>query len=115
VNRLIRVAYGPFELGELDDAEVAEVPTEELRAALGPDLAAQASADFESPLEHEVPSAPTRHSGARPHRREKQRDGAKPPLDSGARAGTRDRNDRRKKQRRDRTGGPRPKYPRPKS
>jgi len=116
VNRLIRVAYGPFELGELDDAEVAEVPTEELRAALGPDLAAQANADFESPLEHEVPSAPTRHSGARPRDREPgiQGDGAKPAQDSGPHAGARDRNDRRRKQRRDRSGGPRPKYPRPK-
>ena len=113
VNRLIRVAYGPFELGELDDSEVVEVATEDLRAALGPELAAQANADFESPLEHEVPNAPTRHSGARLRGREPgiQRDGAKPSLDSGAR----DRNDRRKKQRRDRTGGPRPKYPRPKS
>ena len=35
VNRLIRVAYGPFELGELDDGDVEEVETEELRQALG--------------------------------------------------------------------------------
>ena len=33
VNRLIRVAYGPFELGELDDGAVEEVETEELRSA----------------------------------------------------------------------------------
>jgi len=116
VNRLIRIAYGPFELGDLDDGTVMEVETEELRKALGPELAAQANADFESPLEHEMPAAPTRHSGARPQGREPgiQRDGARPPLDSGPRAGARGRNDRKKKQRRDRTGGPRPKYPRPK-
>ena len=31
VNRLIRVAFGPFELGELDEGAVEEVKTEELR------------------------------------------------------------------------------------
>ena len=36
VNRLIRVAYGPFELGELDDGAVEEVETAELRKTLGP-------------------------------------------------------------------------------
>jgi 23S rRNA pseudouridine2605 synthase len=103
VNRLIRVAYGPFELGELDDGEVEEVETEELRAALGPELAAQANVDFESPLEHEMPpSCPPV---------ERVRD-ARPPLDNEERPV---RPDRKKKKRRDRTGGPRPKYPRPKS
>jgi 23S rRNA pseudouridine2605 synthase len=99
VNRLIRVAYGPFELGELDDGEVAEVETEELRKALGPDIAVQANADFESPLEHEVPSSrPPSARVAQPSQREER------PA----------RSDRKKKQRRDRTGGPRPKYPKPK-
>ena len=50
VNRLIRVSYGPFELGELDDGAVEEVETEDLRQALGPELAAQAQADFAGPL-----------------------------------------------------------------
>ena len=31
VNRLIRVAFGPFELGELDDGAVREIETEKLR------------------------------------------------------------------------------------
>ena len=35
VNRLIRVSYGPFELGDLDDGAVKEVETEELRRPLG--------------------------------------------------------------------------------
>ena len=119
VNRLIRVAFGPFELGELDDGAVEEVPTETLRAALGPQIAKQAEADFEAPvLEHE-PSR--RHSGTRPEgrgpriqspgRRDKSETGV---MDSGSplRASW---NDRKKHRRRDRTGGPRPKYPRPKS
>jgi 23S rRNA pseudouridine2605 synthase len=115
VNRLIRVSYGPFELGELGDGTVEEVETEELRQALGPELIAQAQADFERPLEAE---APRRHSGARPQSREPgiQRGHARPPLDSGPRAGARGRNDKRKKHRRwiDRRGGPRPARPRPK-
>ncbi len=36
VNRLIRVSFGPFELGELDEGAVEEVKTEELREQLGP-------------------------------------------------------------------------------
>lgn len=102
VNRLIRVAYGPFELGDLGDGDVQEVETEELRKALGPEIAAQAGADFESPLEHEMP--PSRPPEAR------ARD-ARPPQGDEERPV---RPDRKKKQRRDRTGGPRPKYPRPK-
>ncbi|MEJ2434930.1 MAG: hypothetical protein P8Y53_17880, partial [Pseudolabrys sp.] len=35
VNRLIRVSYGPFELGELDEGAVEEVETQKLREALG--------------------------------------------------------------------------------
>ena len=50
VNRLIRVAFGPFELGELDEGAVEEVETEELTTALGPEIAAQAEADFDAPL-----------------------------------------------------------------
>ncbi len=46
VNRLIRVAYGPFELGDLGDGDVQEVETEELRKALGPEIAAQAECGF---------------------------------------------------------------------
>jgi len=116
VNRLIRVAFGPFELGGLDDGKVEEVPTEALKTALGPELARQAEADFEAPvLEHE-PKKSLRHSGARPQGREPgiQRRDAQLPLDSGPRANARDRNDRKKPRRRDRTGGPRPKYPRQK-
>jgi 23S rRNA pseudouridine2605 synthase len=102
VNRLIRVAYGPFELGDLGDGDVQEVETEELRKTLGPDIAAQANADFESPLEHEMPAIRPPEARARDARL--PRDDEEKPV----------RPDRKKKQRRDRTGGPRPKYPRPK-
>jgi 23S rRNA pseudouridine2605 synthase len=117
VNRLIRVAYGPFELGELDDGAVEEVETAELRKVLGPELAKQANADFESPLEDEAP--PPRHSGAgrRPElgtqKRGRHFDRKTGAMDSGPRANARDRNDKKKKcHRRDRSGGPRPSRPR---
>ncbi len=119
VNRLIRVAYGPFELGNLADGAVKEVATEELRKALGPEIAKQAEADFESPLiEHDERPVSLRHSGVRPQGREpgiqkKQSPKRLPNAGSPLRGA---RNDKKKKQqRRDRTGGPRPKYPRPKS
>ena len=115
VNRLIRVAYGPFELGTLDDGGVEEVETEELRMALGPEIVEQANADFESPLDHEMPAVSPRHSGARPKGREPgiQKRTRDAHLDSGSPLRG-SRNDKKKKHRRDRTGGPRPKYPRPK-
>ena len=114
VNRLIRVAFGPFELGELKDGAVEEVKTEALKTALGPEIAKQAVADFEAPLiEHVVPP---RHSGTRPQGRKPgiQKDAPSKHLDCGAPLRG-SRNDKKKKQpRRDRTGGPRPKYPRQK-
>jgi len=99
VNRLIRVAYGPFELGDLDDGAVEEVETEELRATLGPELIAQAGADFESPLEDESSRRhPEARAGAvRPPRKDEER-----PAPAA----------RTKPHRpRDRRGGPRPSRP----
>ena len=46
VNRLIRVSFGPFQLGELPDGAVEEVKTRTLRDQLGPRLAAQAGRIF---------------------------------------------------------------------
>lgn len=50
VTRLIRVSFGPFQLGDLPRGEVKEVPTRLLKDQLGPRLAAQAEADFQAPL-----------------------------------------------------------------
>lgn len=41
VNRLIRTSYGPFQLGDLTQGEVEEVPAAELLAALGDLLGAR--------------------------------------------------------------------------
>jgi 23S rRNA pseudouridine2605 synthase len=46
VTRLIRVSFGPFQLRELADGTVEEVPTRVLREQLGERLATLSSADF---------------------------------------------------------------------
>ncbi len=50
VNRLIRVSFGPFQLGDLAEGEIEEVRTRVLRDQLGPSLATAAGVDFSSPL-----------------------------------------------------------------
>jgi 23S rRNA pseudouridine2605 synthase len=54
VNRLIRVSYGPFQLGELAEGEVEEVKTRVLREQLGEKVAALAGAEFARPMQDEV-------------------------------------------------------------
>ena len=67
VTRLIRISFGPFQLGELAEGAVESVPTRVLREQLGPGLAAQAGVDLES---REEPAAgrSTRAAPARPAR-----------------------------------------------
>ncbi len=48
VTRLIRVSFGPFELADLPEGAVQEIPTRVLRDQLGHRLAKQAHADFDS-------------------------------------------------------------------
>jgi 23S rRNA pseudouridine2605 synthase len=50
VARLIRVSFGPFQLGDLAEGEVTEVPTRVLRDQLGERLAKMAGADFSGPI-----------------------------------------------------------------
>jgi 23S rRNA pseudouridine2605 synthase len=50
VNRLIRVSFGPFQLGELAEGEVEEVRTRVLRDQLGERIIRQASCDFSAPV-----------------------------------------------------------------
>jgi 23S rRNA pseudouridine2605 synthase len=47
-NRLIRISYGPFQIGELPEGEVLEIRGRVLRDQLGAKLARQAHADFEA-------------------------------------------------------------------
>src|SRR5207253_11204072 len=50
VNRLIRVSFGPFQLGELKEGEIEEVRTRTLREQLGERVARLAGADFSAPV-----------------------------------------------------------------
>ena len=50
VNRLIRLSYGPFQLGDLDAGQVREVRGRTLRDQLGAKLIQQAGANFDTPL-----------------------------------------------------------------
>jgi 23S rRNA pseudouridine2605 synthase len=49
VTRLIRVSFGPFQLGELGEGKVEEVRTRVLREQLGDRLVRQSGADFSTP------------------------------------------------------------------
>ena len=69
VNRLIRVSFGPFRLGDLPEGAIEEVKTRTLRDQLGDRIAALASADFSGPRierdrierETDAVAAPYRH------------------------------------------------------
>jgi 23S rRNA pseudouridine2605 synthase len=54
VNRLIRISYGPFQLGEIEEGKVEEVRTRVLRDQLGEKVIAQAGCEFERPEKHEA-------------------------------------------------------------
>jgi 23S rRNA pseudouridine2605 synthase len=58
VNRLIRVSYGPFQLGELAEGLVEEVKTRVLREQLGEKVAILAGADFARPMPGEAQAKP---------------------------------------------------------
>ncbi|WP_075217077.1 pseudouridine synthase [Mongoliimonas terrestris] len=80
VTRLIRVSFGPFQLGDLDDGAVEEVPRRVLKEQLGPTLVAQSGADFAVREEDRLPQMPIRSrrsadaddaGGATPMRRDR--------------------------------------------
>lgn len=50
VNRLIRISYGPFQLGDLAEGKVLEVRGRMLRDQLGPRLIEESKANFDAPL-----------------------------------------------------------------
>ncbi|AQZ53165.1 pseudouridine synthase [Martelella mediterranea] len=50
VGRLIRISYGPFQLGEIAEGAVMEVRGRTLRDQLGPRLIEEAGANFDAPI-----------------------------------------------------------------
>ena len=127
VNRLIRLSYGPFELGDLKEGAVEEVETLALRKTLGPEIAKAANADFEAPLEDEA--GPARHPDTRAKRALKGEKPGRPsfearrgePPQEGAETRAPDRGkgkqlgNKKNRRRADRSSGPRPSRPRPKA
>ncbi len=67
VNRLIRVSFGPFQLGELKEGAVEEIRTRMLKDQLGERLSQEAGVDFDGPRRE--PAQPER-----PPRRDDRRD-----------------------------------------
>ena len=63
VARLIRVSFGPFQLGELADGAIEEVSTRVLRDQLGEKIAALAGADFNRPMQGEAGAKPEDNAG----------------------------------------------------
>lgn len=54
VNRLIRMSFGPFQLGDIEVGLVEEVRTRVLKEQLGEALAIEAGVDFESPVRERI-------------------------------------------------------------
>jgi 23S rRNA pseudouridine2605 synthase len=75
VNRLIRVSFGPFELGDLAEGEVAEVRTRVLRDQLGVKLAREAGVDFDAPLVERNPPPQEPRKAPRPDERRREERG----------------------------------------
>jgi len=55
VTRLIRISFGPFQLGDLPVGTIREVRSRTLRDQLGEKLIEQAGADFDGPILHLAP------------------------------------------------------------
>ena len=49
VNRLIRISYGPFQLGEIEEGQVEEIKTRVLRDQLGEKIVTMSGAQFDAP------------------------------------------------------------------
>jgi 23S rRNA pseudouridine2605 synthase len=96
VARLIRVSFGPFQLGELAEGAVSEIPTRVLRDQLGEKLARAAGANFSGPIvartadrtaepEEDVAPAKQKHRDAslpargKPKPRDAEREPKRPP------------------------------------
>ncbi len=58
VNRLIRISFGPFQLGELPSGSTREIRSRTLRDQLGAKLIGEAQADFDAPIFNLTPEVP---------------------------------------------------------
>ena len=65
VNRLIRVSFGPFQLGDLPEGAIEDVRTRVLREQLSERIVALAGADFSAPIAQVALPAEAEASGQR--------------------------------------------------
>lgn len=103
VNRLIRISYGPFQLGNLPEGQVMEIKGRMLRDQLGPRLIEEAKANFDAPIFD--------HTGALVADEDDARPAARKPRDQQDRAPRGDRadwSDRGDRPQRDRSFGDKP-------
>ena len=54
VNRLIRISFGPFQLGDIREGDVLEVRSRTLREQLGDRMIEESGANFEAPLSEQA-------------------------------------------------------------
>jgi len=71
VNRLIRISFGPFQLGELEPGAVEEVRTRTLKDQLGPELAREGKLDWGG--QRQEPRRPQRGFHERVHSDDRHR------------------------------------------
>jgi 23S rRNA pseudouridine2605 synthase len=86
VTRLIRVSYGPFQLGELPEGHVLEIKGRTLRDQLGERLIEEAGANFEADIARPFSNRPVRRTEPRddePRRQKPMRDGDHRPIGEG--------------------------------
>lgn len=75
VNRLIRVSFGPFQLGDLEENKVEEIRTRHLKEQLGETITAKAGSDFEGPM---IPVHPSKKDESAPKRDGDERSSKRP-------------------------------------
>ena len=86
VTRLIRISYGPFQLGELPEGHVLEIKGRTLRDQLGERLIEEAGANFEADIAKPFSNRPVRRTEPRddePRRQRPMRDGDHRPIGEG--------------------------------
>jgi 23S rRNA pseudouridine2605 synthase len=87
VNRLIRISYGPFQLGDLEEGRVIEVKGRMLRDQLGPRLIADAKANFDAPIYGNAVDAEETAPAAKPARGERAERAERPERGEGSQRG----------------------------
>ncbi len=70
VNRLIRISFGPFQLGDLAEGSVLEIKGRILRDQLGDKLIEESGANFEVPVSRPFSNKPVKSEERRSERKE---------------------------------------------